>query len=400
LEYVWLLTAMFKSTGGLSWIDLIGHLFLAGAGIDPSEPLGTKNFNEWASGKLNLVGATAVTPPGDDLFYHDDTPPIDGVTFYNVSNNSLSYTAKSGRFDSLQPAMFSSIVGGGEEQVSPRPFCLSPDCDAYVTQWHHNGKPVGRGRKLQDRYYTAFEKEAGKLPIVGASSASSAFRGLLGLDHNFSEKDCVVLSTWTTDVGEGRTFEAADAIRGKAFSQDILNNTLVEEVSNLSPMPLIDGGETDDTGIATSVAAGATEIFAFLDSHLAPPDLLDLFAPSDNLTANLTRIFKSPSHSEVLKLYQNFSSIPAKAGSKFLRQIQFGTIECVTKKNVFFGIPEDISVNITVFSVEQENITLGLPTAGFMSFFSYGDLVAEIVEAMVDDPQTEWLLKTSFGPLD
>merc|ERR1711981_353697 len=90
---------------------------------------------------------------------------------------------------------------------------------------------------------------------------------------------------------------------------------------------LVDGGSTDDTGIACAVAAGATQIFVVLNfgtdsgsdnCYKTPGHLTKLFAGASDLSASdqiLLPVFKHPCASDVQTMYSTFDEVQ---GSKYL----------------------------------------------------------------------------------
>lgn len=399
--------------GGLSWQDLVEQMLQRASGISATKPLGTKFANNWAKGKLYVIGSTAVTPPGDaDFSGLSPNSSLDNLVLFakHSGTQNFSYTSAFpkepvGHNPILLPVKFSTIVGAGEDQHAPLPFCATADCFG-VTQTYQGtvqgGHSFEQTIKLSDVYSSAFEQSGGQVPVASAAAASSAFKGLdvlirskSGLSQLSEKQGCVSLATWTTNKKHGKSFQEGLAMRESMFNWDSVTQPAAKSMAEAGLSPLVDGGATDYTGLGHALAQNATEILTTLDTgkHSMGFDASFLLQFEGGGGNPERVIFTTPTANEMKAAYEgisrkpsiaNFSRIPGIEGSQFLESIAYGSVECYTKSNRWFGITGGNKVTLNVLAVVSKNITIGEPATNvsFNSFFNFGKLTGEIQRTM------------------
>jgi len=315
------------------------------------------------------------------------------------SKTRLTYAAPKPphrRHSDTLPAKFSVIVGAGESQQAPVPFCSTEWCSTYAPSYDLNGKSLnGGGVPFTDFYASAFEKSAGRVPVSSAAASSSAFLGSLPLEvPELTEQGCASVAVWTTGAPNGKSFEEASKLREEMFHGRYLSDKTAAAVARSGLQPLIDGSANDITGIANAVAVGATEVLSVQDNdaHNGTNDegVSAYFADSEGVSAYFAdsgaygQIIFSEPNATFVKDWFKHGMHRIWANSTFLRSIASGTLRCVTAKNPFFGIEAGRVVHLHMLAVETQNITIGFPEQGYSynSFYDYATLVDDIARTM------------------
>lgn len=382
--------------GGVSWEDLVQQMFSRGAGIDPTLPLGTARANAWAKGKLFLQGVTAASPSATAEAFTTD-PNLTRVTLYETQSGGvqLSYAASApptpadgAPLAATTPAKFSVLVGAGEEQSSPLPFCRTSDCFSISLDYEFtppNGATTQQRVSLGSVFQSAFEADAGKVPVSSASAASSAFEGITAVQTGLGGKQgCLSLAVWASGAPSGRSFTTANDLRTEMFSGVALSTDLASRVVGDAIQPLLDGGLVESSGVAMAVAAGAVEVLAVINIGRGSQTLASLLSVFSGGGSPQSRVFDSPNTDQFQASFAAFPRIPAAQGSKFLQSIIYGSVQCVTRENPWFGITPDRPVTLNVIAIQTDNITIGLIEEGFSynSFFNFGTLAGEVVQTL------------------
>jgi len=398
------------ASDGAHWIDAVQHLMQSGAGIDNREPMGTKKVNPWAKGKTSIMCSSAITPPGGN----EMAPMVPGpvpqkVVIYNSSKQVLTYLGKDSTGNAVQPVRFSVVLGGGVHQNSAMPFCSSSYCKTFQPSYNYSGDMVpNNNNTIATNFAEAFELQAGMIPISSASAASSAVAGytMIQTQGIVGNQNCLELAVWMTKKGKGQSFNYASSLRNRMFATR-LTKRQVNEAADAGLMPLVDGALTDNSAVATSVAAGASEVLAFQNTDYVAEQT------AENTTLSVAPLFKgapgwapqphpasvifeSPTYAEFIDAFNNFPELAAPANATKLKRIKYGSVQCVTLQNDYFGIEANHTVTLNILSFETSNISMGTPTPGFSSFFQYGTLVQEIVSTLVDSSETLSIMESFF----
>jgi len=405
VEYSDFLYQLMLVSDGAHWIDAVQHLLQSAAGIDKREPMGTKKVNPWAKGKTSIMCASAITPPGvNDMDRHVAPGPVpQKVVIYNSSKQVLTYLGKDSTGNVVQPVRFSVVLGGGVHQNSTMPFCSSSYCKTFQPSYNYRGDMVpNNNNTIATNFAEAFELQAGMIPISSASAASSAAAGytMIQTQGIVANQNCLELAVWMTNKGKGKSFNSASGLRNRMFATR-LTTRQVHEAADSGLMPLVDGGFTDNSAVATSVAAGASEVLSFMDTDYVAEQTTEkttlsvapLFQGAPG-TAGV--IFGSPTYAEFMDAFNNFSELAAPANAAFLKRIKYGSVQCVTVQNEYFGIEAGRTVTLNILSIQTSNISMGTPTPGFSSIFEYGTLVQEIVSTLVDSSATPSIMESFF----
>jgi len=334
------------ASDGAHWIDAVQHLMQSGAGIDNREPMGTKKVNPWAKGKTSIMCSSAITPPGGN----EMAPMVPGpvpqkVVIYNSSKQVLTYLGKDSTGNAVQPVRFSVVLGGGVHQNSAMPFCSSSYCKTFQPSYNYSGDMVpNNNNTIATNFAEAFELQAGMIPISSASAASSAVAGytMIQTQGIVGNQNCLELAVWMTKKGKGQSFNYASSLRNRMFATR-LTKRQVNEAADAGLMPLVDGALTDNSAVATSVAAGASEVLAFQNTDYVAEQT------AENTTLSVAPLFKgapgtagvifeSPTYAEFIHAFNNFPELAAPANATKLKRIKYGSVQCVTLQNDYFGI--------------------------------------------------------------
>jgi len=217
--------------------------------------------------------------------------------------------------------------------------------------------------------------------------------GTMVLDPELSVTygQCLQISTFATSAPEGRAFSVAQDMMpniAKAYT----NKTFFEELAGMTLAPIVDGGFTDNTGIAHAVAAGATEVVVLLQWY----DLVNLFAPGntvygDNLESSQIhfQVF-AESASDVLEQFKgqdsstgrgfDFLEVPP-GNSTFLESFSFGAVHATTVESPWFGVRPGIPV--TLHAIWPNTL---LSWDGAENWYHYGSAIGEITSTMMYEP--------------
>jgi hypothetical protein len=176
----------------------------------------------------------------------------------------------------------------------------------------------------------------------------------------------------------------ADLRKTQAISKDKLDS-----IAQAGVYGFIDGGYTDNTGIINAVAAGATELYVWLDtgpSNLG--GLLNLFqggtpiAPRTPLSefvgdSFFFQIFSKPM-ADAKREVEKFKKLDyPESTNNHIADLRVGTIKTTTVANPIAGIEKDIHVTLRVFIVGS-SLSIGYGE----NFNDYASLVGQISGAL------------------
>merc|ERR1712194_553260 len=128
--------------------------------------------------------------------------------------------------------------------------------------------------------------------ISSASAASSAVAGytMIQTQGVVGNQNCLELAVWMTKKGKGQSFNYASSLRNRMFATR-LTKRQVNEAADAGLMPLVDGALTDNSAVATSVAAGASEVLAFQNTDYVAEQT------AENTTLSVAPLHSTPLHS-------------------------------------------------------------------------------------------------------
>lgn len=152
---------------------------------------------------------------------------------------------------------------------------------------------------------------------------------------------------------------------------------------------LIDADVTDPSGIAHAIGAGATDIFAFMNSKgNNNKALYALF--SDGECKNCKMGGEAPccifteNPENIMDQIKGWKSL-TRPRSTFLKDLRIGTITATTKENIFYDIPKDLKVKLNLILIDNrvtvvEQLTLTTVPYGYKQY----NLGMEEVKACIE----------------
>merc|ERR1712032_771231 len=145
----------------------------------------------------------------------------------------------------------------------------------------------------------------------------------------------------------------------------------------------VDAGFADTTGIAFAVAAGSTEIVAYLN-YSTPDHLAHLFTGSYEINGvtydeNPLPVF-AQSASEIVSAYMAFPQLALTPDAKLLTMINVGTLTATTVNNALWGLPAGVTVTLRIIGVSS-SVTIGQ----LQDVHDYDVLVQEVIETVISE---------------
>jgi hypothetical protein len=385
---------------GFDWNTFVDKLLMSTANINQQLMMG-EAVAEWAKSKTWLVDHTVVIPSHgkSGILYSDATGS--SQLKYADDNDTLTY---------FLPAKFSVTLGAGIDAAAPVEYLPT---SSYIKQ--HKLKYTATSFYVSesdalgtDGAHGNLMKYAGKLPVARVTSASSAFLGgaaILGalvgdIEKLIGDAD---LTPWVSTAPNGDAFSVANTlIKQLEYNESHrligISNKAVDAFAKAAVHGVIDGGYSDNTGIANAVAAGANEVVVFINSNstgaTSLPDVMGLFAGGAcpmgcTFTPKaLYPVFQSPTAAELKEQIKGFHNLDL-AGSKLLKFISVGTVTATTADNQYFGIQG--SRPITVHIV---NVGGALSIGYFENFANYATFTQEIVSVILAKVNDEFVSQT------
>jgi len=335
-----------------------------------------------------------------------------------VLHNGESYTYRvnsTAQLPAYIPAKFSIPLGAGATADAPLSYVADGALPASFTgEWTASYVFGAKKTRIDSPPYGQFgnfTSQVGRLPVhkaVAASSAAAAgvilVDALRDIAANVGANLGPRLAVWAA-AAKSNPFEDADAILDPVAVENLqVNDEDLERIAGAGIIPLADGVYTDNSGIGHAVAAGATEVTAFVDS----PCLLGLFSTSPGsedeysdrklggvVPAQYLPIFEfedlkgfSSSQAYAQHLIDNFAADLAQPNEtlEYATPISVGTIRCVTRANPWFAIPQGIPVTLNLI---MGGTTLGV--GAFTDLAKYGVTVESLVGSLSAAAQADSL---------
>merc|ERR1719215_1815533 len=152
---------------------------------------------------------------------------------------------------------------------------------------------------------------------------------------------------------------------------------------------VIDGAYTDNTGVAFAVAAGSTEVVAYLDGNSeedALRDLVHLFTDAYTIEgvaqlANASAVFEEKAADGLAECLK-FARLEPVATAKHLKSISFGTLTATTAATAskLWGIVEGTSVSLRVVAVAA-----GDATSGQVDAHNFDEIVQDVMDSITSN---------------
>lgn len=386
---------------GMVWSSFVERLLGITGSIAPTTQLGD-DVNAWAKDKIWIVAHSVVTPGGSCSYCKKKVAKIwqklAGLDFadYKISDSSSSQPL-------FTPARYSIVLGSGSSSRAPLPYCAPGMCEGLGLSYEGaTWAGVDRFSSSATLNFGGTEQSSGALPLTQAVAASSSFLGgICTSDATDLAQELVGthFEVWTATTGGGDAFTQAQAsVQGLSSKNDV-SRTSLQALSAQGLHAVIDGGYTDNTGIAHAIAVGANEVVSFV---VSVDDLLNLFAGRPAQKNQALGVYElyfqafQESATEIQKQINTFQPLSISIGStKFLKSLTFGTLTVTTVDCPAFGITAGRKITLHVVSVDSP-LTIG----GLDDFKDYGTLVGEITSTIVSNLQggtTQKLLKILLG---
>jgi len=426
---------------GLDWNNFVWTLLEGTASIDGAMPMGS-DVQSWASGKVYLVTASVVVPTGMNGFKRVVVFPPGGEDQAD-GTNFASYVASSNEdptFPAYVPSQFSVTLGAGEFAPAPVKYIADTAMPALTTLSYTGAGPVpgilgwcsterhsGESEPLER--FANFNYFAGHLPIGDVMACTSSFlsdiawlpRGS-GLDP-FEQLVALANGNFATYAGDGAhakgLTDAVDLVR-EIFSSGV-NKTRFDSLRQQNVTCTFDGGFTDVTSIAAAVAAGATEVVAFLnttgtDQPVPDAALFDLFtwceggrhvnrrfAASEDMdgacAASIEQRFeifemcKEDAMAQYAEISKSGSlTVPAGSNKQLISIVVGSYIQLETRTEPFFGVKGGQKTDLHVLAVTSK-LSLG----GDVNVHDFSTLVQEIIDTVLD-PRNQDMVEGTVLP--
>lgn len=398
------MVAYFLATG-FDWNRFVDMLLLSTANVNQTLMLGEEAVMEWAKGKDWLIAHTVVMPSQGKtgIIYSD-----------KIGSSQLKYVDTKDVLTYMLPAKFSVKLASGVNSAAPvsylptKSYIKAHKLKYTATSFYHAESDfLG-----EDGAHGNIVKYSGSLPVARVTSASSAFLGgaaILGalvgdIQSIIGDAD---MTPWISTAPNGKSFEVAnDLVKQLEYNESHrwigIPNKSVDAFAKAAVHGVIDGGYSDNTGIANAVAAGAEEVVVFVNNKATGiatlPDVMGLFAGGEcprrcEFTPKaLFPVFESPTAAQLQSQINNFHNLDL-AGSKFLKFISVGTVTATTADNSYFGIQGSRKVTLHII-----NVGAALSIGYFENFANYATFTQEIVSVMLAKQNAEFV-STTIMPL-
>ena len=198
------------------------------------------------------------------------------------------------------------------------------------------------------------------------------------------------MTPWISNAPNGQAFAAAE-VAVAALKADV-SQANVEALATAGVHGVVDGGYTDNSGVANAIAAGAEEIVALVNNDAASA-LSYLFAggPAGGKPyqpASLFPVFSSPSASEAATAFHAFRRLEVPTSSLYLKEMAVGTLTAVTAPNKAWGLsPRTVTLHIV-------SVSSSLNIGEFENLAHYDALAQEIAQAIVAKPNAPLVAST------
>jgi len=395
----------FLKAGGMSWESMVAEVLKKTAGITLDVTLDSAPMT-WAKGKTWHACFSIPTPQRGDSedgmgqsvwVVQDPTAPLSKFIRYNVTSTEAGVGSD---YELYTPGKFTYLLGGGQKNM-PLPVCGNDDCFGFQQHYFGNAEDdtyTATSPTLGKLFREAFTNGAHSLPVARIAASSSAAMGgadLSAVSASMSGQ-CYNLATWTSGAPAGKSYEEAAKAKTDAFKTGVTQSA-VDKLALAGTGAFLDGGYTDNLGLAWAVSSGATAATVFMNSANLN-NLLQLFGlPGGGLAPMRQVSFKifSTSYQEAAKEWDTFPSLAVPSSSKYLHGITYGTIQTTTQANKWFNISAGIPVTLKVLFVNVTDVSDAL----FTNYYAYADFLGEVVTSLTspdNKPAVQDILQDYF----
>jgi hypothetical protein len=393
--------------GALTWDIYVAQMLQKASGVPEGATLGS-DISQWAKGKEWLLCTSLPTPdadapaislPGKVWDYSLKEKNTQNIYMQASSPDLQEHCRKSDRncqtMPQWTPTKF-SVSMGAEAKNPPYPFCADEACFNYTAVYNQDGVQLTTG-PLGATFSAAFTSD---LPVGLTVSSSSAFAGGVAVFERFASRlanDCVDFATWVSNATGGRTYEVAKDVHDAAW---LTNGSNFKDFASNSVVALVDGGYTDNTGVAWAVSAGSTEVVALINGFSSMGPLFADGPKESGICPACTLYFNvfAETMDDAQAQYTAFDNLTlASDDFEYVTAIKLGTIETTTVDCKWFGIKAGTRVTVHMLSVETQDLNIG-GSFTFNNFYDYATFVQEIVTTLasadnapvVQDALSQW----------
>jgi len=383
----------FMQTGGDSWERMVAEVLKKTAGISLDVTLGSSPMN-WANGKLWLSPVAIPTPHvGDSIdglghnvwAVQEPLAVLSKFIRYNVSTPDASIKNNFGMYT---PGKFSYVLGSGQSKLA-LPICGDDSCFGFRRTYYGTAEDdhfTATSPNLGASFDLAFSDSGHLLPVSRIAASSSAAEGgadLLEISGMFSGQ-CYDLASWISSAPDGKSYEVATKVKHDAFKAGGTQST-VDKLASSGLGAFMDGGYTDNLGLAWAISSGARTATVLMDGTgvNAIENFFQLFgAPQIGVCPMCFTSFDifTMSYQDAEKEWSTFPSLQVPSSSRWLKAITYGTIQTTTKANKWFNISAGVPITLNLILVNASDVSAAL----FTNYYAYADFVGEIVTTLTN----------------
>ncbi|KAL1507744.1 hypothetical protein AB1Y20_007356 [Prymnesium parvum] len=385
---------------GFDWGHFVDVLLNSTATLSRNATLGMTPTGSWAKGKVWISCHSVITPGTDG----HESKLYQGVLGYP----RVTYTTQSSSasFPDYVPAAFSVRLGDGLTSFAPYRY-VAPSAVATLQSFEYRGVVVPIVDEHKASYGQAgailsgdtFRTNVGMQPIARVVSASSAFMGCAALFGPLASELQALISgdvtPWISSSADGRSFDNADALV-QALKSGVSQGA-VNALASTGVHGVIDGGYTDNSGVANALVAGATEITVVLNSGAAE-SLSYLFqggppGGSPFQPKSLFPVFATPNASAANVAFSAFESFALPLPTRWLKKFSVGTLKATTAKNAAWGLEAGRNVSLHIVSLSSS-----LDIGEFENLAHYDQLAEELILTILSE-QNKPLVQSTLLPM-
>lgn len=359
---------------GLSWNDFVATLLRKTGDVGSDVLLGSPLSSPLLRGKTWLVGHSVVIGAEKQK-----------AQLSSKLIQTVKYSLERATFEEdlpvFLPAKYSVVLGGGEDSPAPVPYLgvdvsrgLEYEGNVFFGLWgtHATSPPLGELSRSLSAHSSA-------LPVVGVASASSAFAGGICLNPLLSTAAGVLDSEFTPFAalsGGSSAFQVGMSVTRDLASKGV-SSSRVDAAARAGIVGLADGAYTDNSGVGSALAAGASEVVVVLN------DLEALYSLFRNGLGTQRQVgvprLHLPVFAETLAqpMFKDLTEFHLPA-DKLLSKLSTFSIDATTDRAELFGIESGRAVQLHVVYVKTT-----LSIGGLDDYNSYTRLVQEIVDCLI-----------------
>jgi len=392
---------------GFTWTTFVYEMMSSTAGFDMDSTLGDAP-QSWAQGKTWLCCHSLVAPTAKaeaPVLVYDHASSLSSV------KQTIDGTVGVAITPNYVPAAYSISLGSDERQA-PVPY-IAPGGISPDARWVYKGTAAQQGgcftfcsgggsftaKSAAVGAFDNFVTDAASLPLVSCLAASSAaFADLVQSPEASSLLDDLdgSLAVWQgSGMGASAFAGPAQQVLDIASTGNV-TQAAIDGLAASATCAGADGGFTDTTGIAYAVAAGCTEVIAYLNeisTDGALKDMPKLFSGPYTAYTGATTESASPVFAQAAQeIMDDYAATPGLAvvpGATVLTGIKVYTWRVTTVENPLWGIPSGIEVVLHIVGVAS-NVEIG----GTDNFHLYDSLAQETIQTITSGENSKVVQET------